>query len=502
MPKGPIGVIFGETGSLDFKFAVADGQVISRTSYVKVWHESNCWVLAQVTSITRSSETYSLDTAISAADGMRVRSSDEKIVAKANVIGSRNAQGMLMTPKTPFSPGDRVYEADKELVQSTLGLAHEGIYLGLLQGQDVPVHLDVNKLVQKHCSILARTGSGKSYTAGVIIEELIEHDVPLLIIDPHGEYVSLRYVNTDLQGVERFGINPKNYRSQIVVYTPANLTLNKNADKVFRLDEINLSANSLAQMTTINSNIQMGILHQAINRVKEEIELYTIDDIISFCKEEKSKAKWNVINALESLRETGILSSSPTSIEELIQRGKASILDMGGVTQELQGIIVARLCNDLFQARKRGKIPPAMLVVEEAHNFCPEKGLEKSVSSTILRTIASEGRKFGLGIMVVSQRPALIDKSVLSQCNTQIILKVTNPNDLKAISKGLEGFYSGMEEEIRRLQPGVALLVSNDIEHPILVDIRTRKSKHGGKSIPIVTKDDDKRGKRWTIMSR
>ncbi|MDI6640256.1 MAG: ATPase, partial [Methanocellales archaeon] len=87
------------------------------------------------------------------------------------------------------------------------------------------------------------------------------------------------------------------------------------------------------------------------------------------------------------------------------------------------------------------------------------------------------------------------------QCNTQIILKVTNPNDLRAISKGLEGFSSGMEEEIKRLPPGVALLVSNDIEHPILVDIRVRKSRHGGKSIPIVTKED-KRGKRWTIMSR
>ncbi|MBU2618024.1 MAG: ATPase, partial [Euryarchaeota archaeon] len=127
MPRGPIGVIFGETGSLGFKFAIANGQVVRRTGYVKVWHESDDWVLAQVTSVTRSSDVYSLDTAISAADGMRVKSADEKVVAKANVIGARDAQGMLRTPKTPFSPGDRVYEADRELMQSTLGLAHEGI---------------------------------------------------------------------------------------------------------------------------------------------------------------------------------------------------------------------------------------------------------------------------------------------------------------------------------------------------------------------------------------
>jgi DNA helicase HerA-like ATPase len=72
------------------------------------------------------------------------------------------------------------------------------------------------------------------------------------------------------------------------------------------------------------------------------------------------------------------------------------------------------------------KIPPFMLVVEEAHNFCPERGFEKAISSNIMRTIASEGRKFGLGMMVISQRPARVDKNVISQCNTQIILRVTN----------------------------------------------------------------------------
>ncbi len=127
-----------------------------------------------------------------------------------------------------------------------------------------------------------------------------------------------------------------------------------------------------------------------------------------------------------------------------------------------------------------------MLVLEEAHNFCPEKGFERTVSSDILRTIASEGRKFGLGLMVISQRPARVDKNILSQCNTQIIMKVTNPNDLKAISKGLEGISSDVEEDIKGLSPGVAMIVSTYIERPILVDIRTRKSKHGGASVPVV----------------
>jgi hypothetical protein len=129
-----------------------------------------------------------------------------------------------------------------------------------------------------------------------------------------------------------------------------------------------------------------------------------------------------------------------------------------------------------------------MVVVEEAHNYIPERGTGNAASTSIVRTIAAEGRKFGLGLMVISQRPARVDKNVISQCNTQIIMRVTNPNDLKALSKGLEGMTSELEEEIKRLPPGVAMLVSNEIERPITVSVRPRKSRHGGVSTQIVAK--------------
>jgi hypothetical protein len=118
------------------------------------------------------------------------------------------------------------------------------------------------------------------------------------------------------------------------------------------------------------------------------------------------------------------------------------------------------------------------MVLEEAHNFAPEKGFGKTLSNEILRKIASEGRKFGLGMGVISQRPARIDKNVLSQCNTQFILRVTNPNDLKAISKSFEGITSEVESMITSLPPGVSFVLGN--EYPVMTSVRTRKSKHGG----------------------
>jgi hypothetical protein len=127
-----------------------------------------------------------------------------------------------------------------------------------------------------------------------------------------------------------------------------------------------------------------------------------------------------------------------------------------------------------------------MVVIEEAHNYIPERGFGRAASTGIIRTIAAEGRKFGFGLLVISQRPARVDKNVISQCNTQIILRVTNPNDLRALSHGIEGLSADLEEEIMRLPPGTAMLVSNEIERPVTVRIRPRKSKHGGVSTQII----------------
>ncbi|WP_445474473.1 helicase HerA domain-containing protein [Methanococcoides methylutens] len=495
MMRGSVGIISGETGSFDFKFLISDSTAVHRGEYVKAWHEGDGWVLCQVLSIKRFSDKVSVKQSFDEAkrafeeskkDGKDRKSSD-RIVAEATVIGSRDPTGLLRAPKTPFSPGDDVFKADNDLISSVLGLSGNEMYIGLLDGTDIPVHLSVNSLVQKHCSILAKTGSGKSYTAAVLLEELLDRKIPLLILDPHSEYASMKEPASSSSNFKKFGVSPKGYGSNVTIYTPANKVINPNADELFRLNGNNLTAKDLASIFPENFNsTHIGILYEAIQKLRAEMETYTLDDIIFEVSNNESKARWNVMSLLEDIRDSDLLSSSPTSLEELMQKGKAAVIDFKGVAPDLQSMIVAQLCSALFEARKMNTIPPGMLVVEEAHNFAPERGFSKTASSEVLRTIASEGRKFGLGMLVISQRPARIDKNVLSQCGTQVIMKVTNPNDLKSISKGLEGVNSFVEDELMRLPPGVAMLVSNDIERPVLVDIRVRKSKHGGESVNVL----------------
>ena len=187
------------------------------------------------------------------------------------------------------------------------------------------------------------------------------------------------------------------------------------------------------------SGPQKGVLYQAIKEIKEYKNFYTIRDIIETIHRSKSNARWNVIASLESLDAIGVFSEQGTQPIDMVKKGNASLINMKGVPPDVQTVVVARLTKQLFDDRKANKIPPFLFIVEEAHNYCPERGFGNAVSLPILRTVASEGRKFGMGLCVVSQRPAKVDKNIISQCNTNIILKVTNPNDLKAIIQSVEG---------------------------------------------------------------
>jgi len=252
------------------------------------------------------------------------------------------------------------------------------------------------------------------------------------------------------------------------------------------LNGVNLEANDILDLLPAKlSGPQKGALYQAIKEIKEYKTQYTIDDIIETVGRSKSNARWNVIASLESLNSIGIFADTATDPVSFVKKGKCSIINMKGVPPDVQTVVVARLSKQLFDYRKAGKIPPFLFVVEEAHNYCPERGFGNAVSSGILRTIASEGRKFGMGLCVVSQRPAKVDKNIISQCNTNIILKVTNPNDLKAIIQSVEGLTNQTYREIQRLPIGIALISGGSLQMPVMAEVRTRETSHGGRSVRI-----------------
>jgi len=482
----PVGIIFGTVGSLSFKFAVSD-KTIKRNDYIQVEHPECGQVLGQITDIQRESD-LDFDRARKLGEGEDI-DVGSRVMADVHVTGFRDERGNLSYPRTPFEAGTKVFRAEEDIVRAVIGLRDEpksGAYVGKLKGHNIKVYVDINAMVQKHASILARTGGGKSYVLGVFIEELMKRQVPCLIIDPHGEYSTLMYPNTnpkDLKLMEYFEVEPRGFAKHVVEFSP-DTSINKNA-KPLKFDEINLTAEDILEMTGLKKGgAQIGILRRAIKDLKTDRKFYTIRDIIRQVRKDKNPAKWTIVNALDFLQSTGIFGEPPTRLSELVKEGQGTIINLKGIPPEVHEVVVARISKKVFLARKLGRVPPLLLVLEEAHNFVPQVG--QTLAQEPIKMIAAEGRKFGMGLCVVSQRPAKIDKNVLSQCNTQTILKVTNPNDLKAISSSIEGMFPGMEENISRLPIGSAIITGGGINNPIIVDVRVRQSKHGGESITVV----------------
>jgi len=453
-----LGKIFGKVTTKEFKF-LAEAEV-RKFDYVQVYHEVYEYVLCQVVELEKQ---------------------ENMTTALCQIIGFKDKEGKIKKLRIPFEPGTEILSAEDKFISTIIKLENTdtGAYLGKLEGRDIPVQLDLKKLLTKHVAVLAKSGSGKSYSVGVLLEEIIDKKVPLLIIDPHGEYSSMSHPNDNEEETKlmaSFGVTPKGF----TVNEYGDTTILPNV-RPLRLPN-NLSSQELVDLLPVKlSASQMGLLYSAT----QDMTTCDFDSVIYSLQQEESNAKWNVIKVIEQLNNIGLFSSVPTPYHELVKSGSSSIINFKGIDPEIQEIIVYKLTKDLFELRKQNKIPPFFLVVEEAHNYCPERSFGEKKSSKIIRTIASEGRKFGLGLCVISQRPARVDKSVLSQCSTQIILKVTNPNDLKAISSSVEGITNNTEHEIQELSIGSAL-VTGITDVPLFVKVRPRRSLHGGHAIDIL----------------
>ena len=228
---------------------------------------------------------------------------------------------------------------------------------------------------------------------------------------------------------------------------------------------------------------QESLIYTAVKSFRDRNVDYTISDIINYLDALEVGNKMGVISLLERINDDGLFVSNPTKMTDLVKNGQATVINLKGCNQDTSEIVAYKIVNDLFQLRKMGRIPPLFLILEEAHNFCPQA--ENPTSKKPIKTVAGEGRKFGMGLCVISQRPAKVDKNVISQCNTQILMKLTNPNDIKAVSTG-EGITETVISEIRNLNPGYAFVIGLTI--PILAKIRVRKSKHGGIAEDVMKK--------------
>lgn len=412
--------------------------------------------------------------------------------------------GDFVNPRIPPEPGDPVFLASSETLSDCLSARHAGetgsAHVGSLltrEAGEVPVVLSIKDVVSTHLAILASTGAGKSYTAGVLVEELMmpHNRAAVLIVDPHGEYDTLRSIEEDA----RFRSADGEYRPEIKVFTHERVKVRfsslTEADIKYLLPEgtsdkmLHFLSQAFRQLTATRQNELWGY-HDLRDEVKAQ--KYEGSE-----RNESSNASsiegllWRLDSRFD--KPGSIFSDSEhIPLAELFRPGRCTVLQLSDIEQNEQQVVVATLLRRVNKARMatvRGEAEPStdsflpypvFTLLEEAHRFAPAG--QTVVSTNILKQILSEGRKFGVGIGLITQRPGKLDQDVLSQCMTQVIMRIVNPVDQDTVAKSVEGAGRQLLQELPALTKGQAVISGVGVNTPVMCRVRERITRHGGET--------------------
>ncbi len=398
-------------------------------------------------------------------------------------------------------PDDTLARILSRVAEQQPGAASIG-WLASRSRETVPIAVDVAAITSTHLAIIASTGAGKSYTASVLIEEMLmpHNRAAILVIDPHGEY------NTLGQLPNQQALWANGYRPEARIYKPNDLKL-----RVGTLDAGDLRyllPNLSERMEYILAKAMRNAQRASAKRTGSYEERWTRQELLDAVEyigehnengEEDDRYKGTadaLIWRLNSILGGTIIFDDvqQTKLDDLLRPGRCTVLQFDHIDSRQQQVVVAGLLRRIYQARvafMRGEslnstddlyLPyPVFVLIEEAHHFAPAGAT--TVSTGILKQILAEGRKFGVGVGLISQRPGKIDADVLSQCNTQFLMRIINPVDQARVAESIESLGRELLAELPALNKGQAIIAGAAIITPVLCNIRPRLTPHGANDI-------------------
>lgn len=463
--------------------------------------------------------------------------SGETVFGKIELVGYKDPlTGEIRIPRRPLDPGSKVYGVNFEFLTRFYEFSEDtSIHIGNLVGYErgeniVPVYLDINLLTTEHLAVLAMTGAGKSYTVGRIIERMVaQKNASVLVFDPHGEYgkalkdgqinfnIQMEQVQDprDRESLEQIKTRIAELTGKgggVVVYTPQNTSFNAkyaSKNKWLALQLANLDMDELVGILPGLTEAQQRVMDVAFRYWKEKYNApHDIQDLLNLLNNLDTLKSWDklspgesnalkegsaniaairlrrMINEAQSFYSAAV--GSPTDVGDMVgapgQAGRIAIVDLQGLTDTARQLIVALISSEILKAasNRQNPIRPVFIVYEEGHNFAPAG--EINISKNVIKRIASEGRKFGVGFAIISQRPSKLDSDVTSQCNTIIAMRIKNPDDQRFIQKTSDYFSAADLAELPSLSTGEALICGRAILAPIVVKVGYKALVHGGEA--------------------
>jgi DNA helicase HerA-like ATPase len=348
-----------------------------------------------------------------------------------------------------------------------------------LDDPEVAAELDARRF-NRHTFWVGQSGSGKTYALGVVLEQLLlETELPMLILDPNGDFTRLRETrpsagDADTARMAEMGIRV--FRSGAGDGEPLHVRF------------VELAAASKAAVLQMDP-IADAEEYNALLHEEREAESFDARDMLPALRDSGDPARVKLANRMENLQvlEWALWSRGAGSVVDVVdERARATVLDLGGFEHRAEPKVAALAVLEHLWARREER-RPVLIVIDEAHNLCspnPETAVERALTEQLVQ-IAAEGRKFGLWLLLSTQRPTKIHPNVLSQCDNLALMRVNAPRDLAELAD-VFGFAS--EEAIRRsadFVQGQALFAVGFISAPTFVQMGDRITEEAGGDVKV-----------------
>ncbi|HVR90829.1 MAG TPA: DUF87 domain-containing protein [Novosphingobium sp.] len=487
--REPIGVVLEIAGSgssiaLDFQrlqecgsdndpsIALA-GQVGSQ---IKI-RVGNGWLLASVRTQRQDSKTAG---GIMAAIDFLGEGDEERLTGRIHSF----RRGVTRYP----IPGALVYPAtSNDLRQIYASDGRANVQIGtVFPTRDIRAGLYIDALLGKHFALLGSTGTGKSTSAALILHRICEAapDGHILMVDPHGEYAAA-FKQTGLI-LDVTNLNMPYWLMNFEEHCEVFLTSSGND----RQDDADILSKCLLQAR------QKNRLAEGMGKITVDSPIpYLLSDLTTCIQNEMGKLDkagssapyMRVKGKIDEIKAdpryqfmfSGMLVGDTMAdfiakIFRMPSRGKPiSIIDVSGVPSDITSTVVAvlsRLVFDFAIWARDEKTRPILLVCEEAHRYVPnEKNADGSSVGRILSRIAKEGRKYGISLGLITQRPSDLAEGVLSQCGTIISMRLNNDRDQAFVKAAMPEGARGFLDSIPALRNRECIICGEGVSIPIRV---------------------------------
>ncbi len=358
-------------------------------------------------------------------------------------------EGRLSKGKVNAIPGKSVYVAESELLKIVYGITEQGCQIGYLKkSPDCKMYLDSNMIFNPHLFIVGKTGSGKSFFMKRYIGE-VQEDFWLFV--PSDEYDDISHDSA-----------VKCYREYTIELDVENISfyVNLNASEEMILKNIKFDEEKIYSIKDITDAIYDYYRNKKKNKhLQMSFDLGENND---FDLELPAYAN-SLISKLKNIRHIHF-----TKNKKKINLPKDStVFDLGEFTQLEQECILNYYLFRLLQRCKRTKPEnrkKQIVVIEEAHNYVPS--VKNTLSKEILVRLSREGRKYGISLCFITQRPRFFDQTALSQAGNKIVFSLPNPEDVKHIMEDIPYYKPELGFTIQGQRTGECVIVGdayNDI---------------------------------------